>query len=226
MNGIPVFGTRSGGMRTGRSGGIGSGVSFGHPAGFMERCGPPELPGHPLVTRRPLPHRRNRRSLARFGIVGLVFGVRRPLDFREVYFSAVLAAAHDFACLRIARPVAGITSYGGRKTGYRPGGADALAGRDSHPLDDCFTFQKGRTSLHPREPASLGRTAQFYGHRHGIGRPGGVFLRLEQFNTRQKEHYSCRIRPLYPGIKVLRTPFLVIAIRTDSPISQSIRITG
>ena len=161
MNGIPVFGTRSGGMRTGRSGGIGSGVSFGHPAGFMERRGPPELPGHPLVTRRPLPHRRNRRSLARFGIAGLVFGVRRPLDFREVYFSAVLAAAHDFACLRIARPVAGK-----RTQGWLPAsGADALAGRDSHPLDDCFTFQKGRTSFHSREPASLGRTAQLSGHR-------------------------------------------------------------
>jgi hypothetical protein len=52
----------------------------------------------------------------------MVFGVRSPVDFREEYFSAVLAAAHDFACLRIDRPVAGKPSYDGRKTGYRLAG--------------------------------------------------------------------------------------------------------
>jgi hypothetical protein len=52
----------------------------------------------------------------------MVFGVRSPVDFREEYFSAVLAAAHDFACLRINRPVAGKTPYDGRKTSYRLAG--------------------------------------------------------------------------------------------------------
>jgi hypothetical protein len=34
----------------------------------------------------------------------------------------VLAAAHDFACLRVDRPVAGKPSCDGRKTGYRLAG--------------------------------------------------------------------------------------------------------
>ena len=62
------------------------------------------------------------------------------MDFRKVYFSAVLAAAHDFACLRIARPVAG-TYFSRRSQGWLPVWRGyALTGRDSHPLDDCFTF--------------------------------------------------------------------------------------
>lgn len=142
MKRTPVFDTHSGGMRTGCSGGIESGVSLATRS-FMEKRGSPELPCHPLITRRSRSHRRGQALLALYGshpvLSSWFVGHWTPgtinftvPDYPRLALSPAYASTVPLPEYTARRPQDWLPA----------GGAGALAGQISHLLDDCFTFPK------------------------------------------------------------------------------------
>ena len=162
------FGACSGKALAGHRGGVCHGRLLRRPIRFMEHRGPPGFPGHPLLHAPKFnvpPESRRPALLQRSGWCLRGLQTLGPPELS--YFGTILPLARIFARLRIDHPVAGMTlvTVARLATGWR---GYALAGRDSHPLDDSFTFQKGLTSFHPREPAFLpGRTAN---HKMAVNR--------------------------------------------------------